>query len=49
MSRLQTPLAVLAVALAIAGLAAFALGELLLAGVCMLATSFTIYVRETRR
>jgi hypothetical protein len=44
----STLLAALAVTLAVSGLSAFAIGELLVAGVLMLGTSFAIYVRETR-
>lgn len=44
-STLLAALAVLLVALA---LVAFVAGEALVAGVCMFATSFVIYLRETR-
>lgn len=45
----STLLAALAVVLIVAGLLAFLADRFLVAGVCMLATSFTIYLRETRR
>ena len=45
----STLLAGLAVVLAAVGVLAFALDQLLVAGVFMLATSFAIYLRETRR
>lgn len=45
----STLLAGLIVVLIAAALVAFVAGRLLVAGVLMLATSFTIYVRETRR
>jgi|GEM_PF-4642696 len=44
----STLLAGLAVLLAAVGLLAFLADVLLVAGVCMLATSFVIYFRETR-
>lgn len=48
MTYLPTLLAVLAVALVLAALVAVAAGQTLVAGVCLLATTLTIYLRETR-
>ncbi len=48
MPDLSTPLAVLAVVMFLLALLLFAAGELLVAGVLMLAVSMTIYYRETR-
>ena len=44
----STALAVLAGALFVIGIVAFLAQELLFAGLCFLALSFTIYYRETR-
>lgn len=41
-------LALIVVVLLLGGIAAFAVGQLLLAGVCFLSLSFAIYLRETR-
>ena len=48
MTYLSTGLAVLAVVLVAVALVALVLGEPLVAGVCMLATTFVIFLRETR-
>lgn len=48
MSYLSWLLAALAAALILFGLSAVAAGEYMVAGVSLLAASFTIYVRETR-
>jgi hypothetical protein len=47
-SVVPTVLAVLAVVLFVAALAAMAVGELLVAGLCFLSASVVIYFRETR-
>lgn len=48
MTYLSIGLAILAVALFLAGFLTFLAGELLIGGVCFLCASFTIFLRETR-
>ena len=48
MRYLSTGLAALAVLLVAVALLAVVVGEPLVAGVCMLATAFVIFMRETR-
>lgn len=48
MSHRSTFLAGLAVVLILVAILAVLVGEVLIAGLCMLGTTFTIYLRETR-